>query len=56
MPYASVEDTTNPTTSPLTGLYQSPQSSPTPPGYIGPIAETDSRIATFQAAVAAEPG
>lgn len=45
--FASVQDPANPTTSPVTALYNSPQNAPVPSGYIGLIASNDSRIAVF---------
>lgn len=47
MPYASVVDPSNPTTSPLTGIFNMPQNVPEPGGYIGEIASTDTRITAF---------
>lgn len=50
MAYVSVQDSTQPATSPITGIFASPQNAPAPAGYIGQIADADARIATFIAA------
>ena len=55
MTYACVQDITNPTTSPIIGLFNMPQSDPDIIGYIGKIDITDSRIATFIASIIALP-
>ena len=45
----SVQDPTNPTTSPVTGIFASEQQPPAPAGYIGEIDDNDPRIAAFLA-------
>ncbi len=50
MAYVSVEDPTQPSTSPVTGIFYAPQNAPVPPGYIGEISDGDARIAAFLAA------
>lgn len=53
MAYVSVEDPTQPATSPITGVYNMPQEN-TVAGYIGEIDDTDARIAAFWATQAVQ--
>ena len=50
MAFVSLTDPTQPLTSPVTGVFNSPQNSPLPVGYIGHLDDNDSRIAEFLAA------
>ncbi len=47
MVFVSVEDNTQPLTSPVVGIFARPQLSPAPPGYIGEINDNDSRITDY---------
>ena len=47
MAYVSVTDPTQPATSPITGIFNMPQTDPSVVGYIGQIDDSDARIATF---------
>lgn len=47
--YVCVADKAQPDTSPVTGIFNMPQSDPAIEGYIGEIADDDPRIATYMA-------
>ena len=47
MAFVSVEDVTKPKTSPITGVFNSPQNEPAPEGYIGEISDEDPRLIVY---------
>jgi len=51
MPYISVKDYTQPDVSPITGIFNMPQTDPNVTGYVGWVDDSDERITAFITAI-----